>query len=76
MKALKLVLIACSFSAVLAHAQAAPADASPQQTAQNGAVQSVQHDGQNDAQRPVAEPSKKADDCVGPVSYCQIFFGR
>ncbi|HWT38574.1 MAG TPA: hypothetical protein VN289_19975 [Paraburkholderia sp.] len=72
MKALKLVLIACSLSAAaFAHAQTAPADESAQQVAQANAAR-VAHP---DAQRPVAKPAKKANECVGPVSYCEMYFG-
>jgi len=75
MKALKSVLIACSLSAALsataAHAQTpAPAD-NGQQVAQAHAQQanSTVQEGR------VATPSKKPDDCVGPVSYCNLYFG-
>ena len=71
MKALKLVLIACSLSAAaLAHAQTAPADDSAQQVAQTDAAVV-----QPEAQHPAAKPAKKANECVGPVSYCQMYFG-
>ncbi|SIT35424.1 conserved exported hypothetical protein [Paraburkholderia piptadeniae] len=72
MKALKLVLIACSLSAAaLAHAQTAPADESAQQVAQSSAARVAQPE----AQRPATAPAKKANDCVGPVSYCVMYFG-
>lgn len=72
MKALKLVLIACSLSAAaLAHAQTAPADESAQQVAQANAARVAQPE----AQRPVVKRAKKADECVGPVSYCVMYFG-
>jgi hypothetical protein len=72
MKALKLVLMACSLSAAaLAHAQTARADESAQQVAQANAARVVQPE----AQRPVTKPAKKANECVGPVSYCEIYFG-
>jgi hypothetical protein len=71
MKALKLVLIACSLSAAVAHAQTAAPAAEGQQVAQtteqhaNGALQ----------QGRKTAPAKKAAECVGPVSYCTLFFG-
>jgi Ni/Co efflux regulator RcnB len=72
MKALKLVLIACSLSAAaLAHAQTAPADESAQQVAQASAARVAQPE----AQRPAPAPAKKANECVGPVSYCVMYFG-
>jgi hypothetical protein len=72
MKLLKVVLVACSLSAAVAHAQTAvPADSNAQQVAQTLATQSA---GQV-TPRPVAAPAKKAEECVGPVSYCNIFFG-
>lgn len=72
MKLLKAVLIVCSLSAAVAHAQtSAPADSNAQQVAQAPAPQSAR----KDVQRPVAPPSIKADECVGPVSYCTLYFG-
>lgn len=76
MKALKLVLVACSLSvAALAHAQTAPADTSAQQVTQANPVQATQSGSRVDTQRPAARPAKKTDDCVGPVSYCVMYFG-
>ena len=74
MKALKLVLIACSLSAALAHAQTAPADASTQQAGQASVAATMQRGTQSDSQRPVKTP-KKTNECVGPVSYCVMYFG-
>ncbi|WP_434111431.1 hypothetical protein [Paraburkholderia caffeinilytica] len=70
MNALKIVLIACSLSAVVAHAQTAPA-ASEQQVAQASAprADSVA------AQHRVVAPKAKTEECVGPVSFCNIYFG-
>jgi len=78
MKALKTVLLACSLSAVAAvtHAQTtAPAADAQQQLAQTQershepfASGAVQHGR-------LAAPAKKAEDCVGPVSFCNLFFG-
>ena len=69
MKALKMILIACSLSAAVAHAQtSAPADVNAQQIDQAATAPAS-------AQRPTAKPAKKTDDCVGPISYCTLFFG-
>ncbi len=74
MKLLQAVVIACSLSAAaVAHAQtAAPTQTDSQQVAQAKAAPA---NSDRAAQRPVATPAKKADDCVGPVSFCNIFFG-
>ncbi|MBP0593678.1 hypothetical protein J8I87_29125 [Paraburkholderia sp. LEh10] len=72
MKALKFVLIACSLSAAaLAHAQTAPADDNAQQVAQAQAARVAQPE----TQRRAAQPANKANECVGPVSYCVMYFG-
>ena len=72
MKALKMVLIACSLSAAVAHAQtSAPADVNAQQIDQAATAPAAPAS----AQRPTAKPAKKTDDCVGPISYCTLFFG-
>jgi hypothetical protein len=70
MKLLKIVLIACSLSAAVAHAETA--QVTPQQQAQQPIAQG------NDSAAPasrVAAPAPQADECVGPVSYCNIYFG-
>ncbi|MFM0296575.1 hypothetical protein P0D71_12680 [Paraburkholderia sp. RL17-383-BIF-A] len=69
MKVLKIALIACSLSAVVAQAQTAPA--APQQTAQATA----QRDANADTRGRAAAPAAKAEECVGPVSFCNIYFG-
>ena len=77
MKALKMVLIACSLSAVAiaAQAQTSARATSAQQLAQNQEqphgqlAKGAAHEGR------VAAPAKKAEDCVGPVSFCNLFFG-
>jgi hypothetical protein len=72
MKALKMVLIACSLSAAVAHAQtSAPADVNAQQIDQAATAPAAPAS----AQRPTSKPAKKTDDCVGPISYCTLFFG-
>jgi hypothetical protein len=74
MKALKLVLLACSLSvAALAHAQTAPADESAQQVAQ--AQANPARVAQPEARHHFARPAKKENECVGPVSYCVMYFG-
>jgi hypothetical protein len=70
MKVLKIALIACSLSAVIAHAQTAPA-APEQQVAQANA----QRADDVAAHGRVAAPKAKAEECVGPVSFCNIYFG-
>jgi hypothetical protein len=69
MKVLKIALIACSLSAVVAQAQTAPA--APQQTTQATA----QRDANADTRGRAAAPAAKAEECVGPVSFCNIYFG-
>jgi hypothetical protein len=69
MKPLHLALVALSLSAAVAHAQPAPVDNAPQQANRAEAVQA--------AGRVDRTPSKKDDPnaCVGPVSFCNIYFG-
>lgn len=80
MKALKTVLLACSLSAVaaMAHAQTtapAPAADGQQQFAQTQG-RSHESSASGAAQHGrLAAPAKKAEDCVGPVSFCNLFFG-
>jgi hypothetical protein len=73
MKALKMALIACSLSAAtaVAHAQTPAPTADAQQSAQ------TQQQRASDAVQEgrVATPAKKGEDCVGPVSFCNLFFG-
>lgn len=70
MKVLKIVLIACSLSAAVAHAQTAPAAPTPQVAQANPPrANSVAAEG-----RTVA-PKVKVEECVGPVSFCNIYFG-
>lgn len=71
MKALRVILIACSLSAAAAHAQSAAPAADGQQIAQ-AAEPSVKSSPQ---QGRMTAPVKKAAECVGPASYCTIFFG-
>ncbi|SDH91446.1 hypothetical protein [Paraburkholderia phenazinium] len=71
MKALKVVLIACSLSAAAAHAQAVAPAAEGQQIAQAA----DQHANSALQQGRMTAPVKKPAECVGPVSYCNLFFG-
>jgi hypothetical protein len=70
MNVLKVALIACSLSAVVAHAQTAPA-VPEQQVAQTNA----QRANTVDAPHRVVAPTAKTEECVGPVSFCNIYFG-
>jgi hypothetical protein len=70
MNALKIALIACSLSAAVAHAQTAPA-APEQQVAQASASRADSVAAQNR----VTVPKAKTEECVGPVSFCNIYFG-
>ncbi|RDJ98865.1 hypothetical protein [Paraburkholderia lacunae] len=70
MKVLKMVLIACSLSAAAAHAQTAPA-APEQQVAQANAPRTSSVAVQGHA----VAPRTKVEECVGPVSFCNIYFG-
>jgi len=74
MKLLKVVLVACSLSAAIAHAQsAAPtgANANVQEVAQANTAASETRVARHSA----AAPAKKGDECVGPVSFCTLYFG-
>jgi hypothetical protein len=71
MKVLKIALIACSLFAAVAHAQSAP-DAAQQQVAQ-ASVQRA--DSVTESRSRVEAPKTKAEACVGPVSFCNIYFG-
>ncbi|MFL9994838.1 hypothetical protein PQR34_29490 [Paraburkholderia sediminicola] len=70
MNVLKIALIACSLSAAVAHAQTAPA-APEQQVAQATAprANSVAE------QSRIVAPKVNAEECVGPMSFCNIYFG-
>ncbi len=73
MKVLKIALIACCLSAAVAHAQSAPL-AQEEQVAQAG-VQRANSVNSVNARSRVDVPKKKAEECVGPVSFCNIYFG-
>lgn len=70
MKLVKIVLVACALSAAAAHAQTT--EVVPQRQAPHAA------DPRDDSAAPanqVDAPPRKADTCVGPVSFCNIYFG-
>jgi len=69
MKSVKIAVVVCSlFAAAAAHAQnEAPAASGPGQVAQSAAPQAP-------ANRAIAKPASQ-DECVGPVSFCTIYFG-
>ncbi|WP_322060795.1 hypothetical protein [Paraburkholderia sp. J63] len=71
MKSLKIAVVACSlFAAAAAYAQnEAPAASVPQQVAQSAAQPAAQAPANQ-----IAKPEKK-DECVGPVSFCNLYFG-
>jgi hypothetical protein len=72
MKAVKISVVACLlFATAIASAQSeAPAASVPERAAQAAVPQAAQAS----AQRRVAKPAKQAE-CVGPVSFCNIYFG-
>ncbi|MGF6903158.1 hypothetical protein [Paraburkholderia sp. GAS348] len=70
MNVLKIALVVCSLSAAVAHAQTAPA-AREQQVAQANAPRA----NNVAAQDRVVAPKVQAEECVGPVSFCNIYFG-
>lgn len=73
MKSLKIAVVACSLFAAAAAAYAqseAPAASVPQQVAQANGPQAVAAP----AHREATKPAKK-DDCVGPVSFCNLYAG-
>jgi hypothetical protein len=78
MKVLKIALIACALSAAVAHAQTAPA-AAQQQSTQSATPTLAQADAPrvnvNPSSRRVEVPKAKAQTCVGPVSFCTLYFG-
>lgn len=73
MKVLKMVLIACSLSAAVAHAESAPGDQG-EQVAQ-ASVQRADSVNSLNARSRIDVPKTQAEQCVGPVSFCNIYFG-
>ncbi|WP_084162619.1 hypothetical protein [Paraburkholderia bannensis] len=71
MKSLKIAVVACSmFAAAAAYAQNdATAAGVPEQVAQSAAQPAAQASAHREA-----TPARK-DECVGPASFCNIYFG-
>ncbi|MCP3706338.1 hypothetical protein M3I54_04950 [Paraburkholderia sp. CNPSo 3274] len=74
MRFLTAVLFACSLSASFAvHAEPlAPAQADVQQTAQANTSRANTYQA---PRRPARTPARDANACVGPASFCNLFFG-
>ncbi|MCX5540711.1 hypothetical protein M3A49_14605 [Paraburkholderia sp. CNPSo 3076] len=74
MKLLTAVLFACSLSASFAvHAESpAPARTEAQQTAQADTSRANTYQA---PRRPATTPARDANTCVGPASFCNLFFG-
>ncbi|MFT0174354.1 hypothetical protein ACLKMY_36145 [Paraburkholderia mimosarum] len=74
MKLLTAVLFACSLSASFAvHAESlAPVHADAQQMAQANTSQPGTYQA---PRRPATTPARDANTCVGPASFCNLFFG-
>jgi hypothetical protein len=67
---LKIVLAVCSLFAAVAHAQ------TPQVAPQQQAPQAIAQSNDSVAPaKPAVAPANNADECVGPVSFCKIYFG-
>jgi hypothetical protein len=73
MKVLKIVLIACSLSAAAAHAQTATTEQAPPAQEQQVAQADTSRPSHVVTQKRFVAP--KTEECVGPVSFCNIFFG-
>ncbi|AIO39656.1 hypothetical protein DM40_4329 [Burkholderia cenocepacia] len=69
MKPLHLALVALSLTAAIAHAQPAPADVAQQPANRAEATQAA---GRVDRNRSTQEDPNA---CVGPVSFCNVYFG-
>ncbi|AOJ83437.1 hypothetical protein WT60_26235 [Burkholderia sp. MSMB617WGS] len=69
MKSLQIAVVALSLSAVMAAAHAQPADAGRQPANRTEAVQAA-------GRVPAAhQDGQEPNACVGPVSFCNIYFG-
>lgn len=77
MKLLKSVLVAGSVLMMsTAHAQTSPSAVLSQQTpAQDTASTSLPHASRSYRAPQSPQSLRQADECVGPASYCTIFFG-
>ncbi|HTR08311.1 MAG TPA: hypothetical protein VMJ11_17010 [Paraburkholderia sp.] len=74
MKSLKYLVLSLSLCAAVAHAQGnqPQADAASTQAASNNGTQSV---AQSAGRAAPEKQTAKKDQCVGPVSFCNIYFG-
>lgn len=74
MKFLKTAVVACSlFAAAAACAQdEAPAANASQTSAQNNSSSAVASRARVDAPK----RARRVDDCVGPASFCSVYFGN
>ncbi|HZZ11110.1 MAG TPA: hypothetical protein VFE79_10480 [Paraburkholderia sp.] len=75
MNVLKFALIACSMSAAAAHAQTSPASQQQSQQPSQQVAQANTPGAGSAAERRVVVPKAKVDECVGPVSFCTVYFG-
>ncbi|MEX3693708.1 hypothetical protein AB3X91_25180 [Paraburkholderia sp. BR14263] len=74
MKSLKYLVLSLSLCAAAAHAQGnqPQAAAASAQAASNNGAQSV---AQSAGRAAPEQQAPKKDECVGPVSFCNIYFG-
>ncbi|WP_345814769.1 hypothetical protein AAGS40_21250 [Paraburkholderia sp. PREW-6R] len=76
MKVLKIALLGCALSAAIAapvaYAQSAPSATSDNQVAQANTASSNNVARQG---RAANASANKTEECVGPVSFCNIYFG-
>jgi len=74
MKSLKYLVFSLTLCAAVAHAQVNPpqAGAASAQAASNNGTQSV---AQSAGRATPEKQAPKNDECVGPVSFCNIYFG-
>jgi hypothetical protein len=76
MKSLKIAVVACSLFAAAAAAyaqnQAPAANGGSQQVTQSDSSSATASSVRADA----AKPARNANDCVGPASFCNIYFGN
>ena len=73
MKIIQCLIVAIALSAAVAHAQGNQ----PQQSAANGSTETMPNSSVNQGPGRVDRDrmTNKKDDCVCPVSFCQIYFG-
>jgi hypothetical protein len=70
MKLIHAVCLTCALVPMAAYAQPQPADAGPVHALADQAQESATHRSLH-----AIEAASAKDTCVGPVSYCTIFFG-